>query len=128
MGVKASYYSRISNVEVYRRAGHPRQPSHTLHKLQRKMLKQVFEAHHSDPLLHIVFSPGLKDRIQSTGRRRVGKIPYWIETTTQRHFPELWATHLGRRVGIMGPNVIYAEISRSLHRFPSSVAAPMRAG
>ena len=127
VGVKASYYSRITNSEVYRRAGHPRKPSHTLHKLQQKTLKQVFEANHSDPLHHVVFSPGLKDRIQSTGRRRGGKIPYWIEITTQRHFPELWAKHLGRRVGIMGPNVIYAEISRSLLHFPASVAAPMRA-
>ena len=31
-GIKASYYSRVSNQEVYRRAGGPRQPSHTLNK------------------------------------------------------------------------------------------------
>ena len=77
--MKASYYSKITNVEVYRRAGRPKKPSDTLQKLQKNMLKQVFDAQETDPLHHVVFSPALKDRIQATGRRRGGKIPYWLE-------------------------------------------------
>ena len=123
VGIKASYYSRISNVEVYRRAGNPRKPSDTLNKSQLKMVKQVFEASTLDPLHQVVFSPALKDRIQATGRRRGGKIPYWVETRNKGHFREEW--NRCSRYGILGPNLVYAEISRSLQSLPD--AAPMRA-
>ena len=123
VGIKASFYSRISNAEVYRTAGNPRKPSDTLNKTQLKMVKQVFTASTLDPLHHVVFSPALKDRIQATGRRRGGKIPYWVETTTQRHFRDEW--NRCSRYGILGPNLVYAEISRSLQSLPD--AAPMRA-
>ena len=123
VGVKASYYSRITNLEVYRRAGHPRQPSDTLQKLQVNMLKQVYDAADCDPLHHVVFSPALKDRIQATGRRRGGKIPYWLETTTQRIFPDIWQNHSANSV--LGPNVIYITIKRSLREHAE--LAPMRA-
>ena len=122
-GVKDSYYSRITNVEVYRRAGHPRKPSDTLQKLQINMLKQVYQAADSDPLHHVVFSPALKDRIQATGRRRGGKIPYWLKTTTQRLFPDIWQNHSPNSV--LGPNVIYIAIKRSLREHAEM--APMRA-
>ena len=49
--------------------------SQSLNKLQLKTLGQVFGADHSDPIHHVFFSPGLKDRAQATGRRRGGKIP-----------------------------------------------------
>ena len=123
VGIKASYFSRITNLEVYRRAGEPRKPSHALNKSQYRMVQQVFEANPRDPLHHVVFSPALKDRIQSTGRRRGGKIPYWVETTTQRHFGDIW--NRCSNSGILGPNLVYAEISRSLKRMLE--AAPMRA-
>ena len=95
----------------------------TLNKSQIKMIKQVFEASNLDPLHHMVFSPALKDRIQATGRRRGGRIPYWVETTTQRHFRDEW--NRCSDYGILGPNLVYAEISRSLQRLRD--AAPMRA-
>ena len=123
VGIKASYYSRIPNLEVYRRAGEPRKRSYTLNEAQLKMISQVFDACPIDPLHHVVFSPVLKTRIQSHGRRRGGKIPYWVETTTQRHFGEAW--NRCSNVGILGPNRVYAELSRSLRRMPE--AAPMRA-
>ena len=127
VGIKASYYSRVSNQSVLEQAGYPRLPSHTLNKLQLKLLHQVFKVDNSEPVHHVVFSPALKDRIQCTGRRRGGKIPYWIETTTQRHYPETWTNHPGR--GILGPNQVYAEISRLISRSQSNApaAAPMRA-
>ena len=68
MGVKASYYSRITNVEVYRRAGEPRKPTDTLHKLQMKMLQQIYNASINDPLHHVVFSSALKG--QNTSHRK----------------------------------------------------------
>ena len=123
VGVKASYYSRITNVEVYCRAGHPRKPSDTLQKLQKNMMTQVFEAPETDPLHHVVFSPAFKDRIQATGRRRGGKIPYWLETTTQRVFPEIRQNFSGQ--GVLGPNSIYITIKRSLRQHAE--VAPMRA-
>ena len=36
-----------------------------------------------DPVKNVVFNPGYEDRIQTTGRRRGGKITYWIEVTTK---------------------------------------------
>ena len=123
LGIKASYYSRILNSEVYRRAREPRKPSQTLNKLQLKLLRQVFGADHNDPIHHVVFSPGLKDRTLAMGRRRGGKIPYWVETTTQRHYAELWR-HFNAR-NVLCPNFIYTQISKSL-RLPA-VAVPMRA-
>ena len=122
VGVKASYYSRITNLEVYRRAGEPRKPSDTLHKLQIMMLDQVYSSPIEDPLHNVVFCSAYKDRIQVTGRRRGGKIPYWLEITTQRHFPQEW--HANPGVGFLGPNLVYAEIGRSLRR---RRVAPMRA-
>ena len=114
VGVKASYYSRKTNVEVYRRAGEPRRPMDTLHKLRLKMLQHVYTAPLRDPLFHVAFSTALKNRIQVTGRRQGGKIPYWLEITTHKHFPSKWQANPGR--GILGPNVEDAEIARSLRR------------
>ena len=127
VGIKASYYSRVTNQAVLERAGNPRLPSQTLNKLQLKLLHCVFKADPIEPVHHVVFSPALKDRIQCTGKRRGGTIPYWIETTTQRHYPETWTNHPGR--GILGPNQVYAEISRLISRSQSNApaAAPMRA-
>ena len=63
------------------------------------------------PLHHVVFSPTLKDRMQATGRTRGGKLPGRNGTFAQE-----------KRV--LGPNLVYAEISESLRRLP--VAASMR--
>ena len=123
IGIKASYYSRINNHVVWRKAGYPRKPSSFIHNAQSKLLRQVFLSNPKDPFHHVVFSPGYKDRIQSMGRRRGGKVPYWIEVTTQRHFKTLWDQNPGR--GILGPNHVYTSILRAL-RIPFG-AVPMRA-
>ena len=59
VGIKASYYSRITDVEVYRSAGEPRKPTHTLHKLQPKMLQHIYTTSMSDPIHHVVFCSGI---------------------------------------------------------------------
>ena len=122
VGIKASHYSRIPNNEVWRRARYPKKPSEFLLRKQTKLLEQVFLASDHDPLKNVVFNTGYKDRIKTTGRRRGGKIPYWIEVTTQRHFKSEWDQHSGR--SILGDNTVYAAISRAPR---ASGTAPMRA-
>ena len=43
INMKASFYSRIPNTEVWRRAGYPQRPSDILCKLQYKRMSQVFQ-------------------------------------------------------------------------------------
>ena len=122
VGIKASYYSRITNNEVWRRARYPKKPSDLLLQKQHKLLEQVFLASDHDPLKNVVFNSGYKDKIKTTGRRRGGKIPYWIEVTTKRRFKVEWDQNSGR--SILGDNTVYADISRALR---ASGTAPMRA-
>ena len=42
VGSKASCYSRVSNHVVWRTANYPKKPSDRLHKIQYKMLTEVF--------------------------------------------------------------------------------------
>ena len=44
VGIKASYYSRVSNEVVWRTANYPKKPSDRLHKIQYKILTEVFAA------------------------------------------------------------------------------------
>ena len=61
VGIKASYYSRVSNHMVRRRANFPQRPSDRLSKLQYKMLRDVFQAPMVDPLHNMVFSSAHRD-------------------------------------------------------------------
>ena len=49
IGIKASYYSRISNLEVWKQAGEPTPPSKTLNAKQKDFLGTVFAAKPTDP-------------------------------------------------------------------------------
>ena len=123
VNIKASYYSSVTNHVVWRTAQYPRKPSSFLHNSQTKLLEAVFTSNVSDPFHNVVFSPAFKDRIVVTGRRRGMKMPYWIETTTQRHYPNHWNQNPGK--GILGPHVVYAFINRDLKS--SLERAPKRA-
>ena len=70
VGIKASYYSRISNHIVWRRTYYPQTPSDRLSKLQFTMLRDVFQAPMEDPLRNVVFSSAYRDRVQVRGRHR----------------------------------------------------------
>ena len=122
VGIKASFYSRVSNNDVWRRAQYPQRPSDRLSKLQFTMLKDVFQAPMEDPLHNVVFSSAYRDRIQVRGRHRGRRKAYWLETTTQVYFPHAHSPHPGS--GILGPNLVYAQINRDLD---STGQAPMRA-
>ena len=122
VGIKASYYSRISNHVVWRKANYTQRPSDRLHNLQYKMLYQVFTSPLEDPIQNVVFSSAYRDRIVFKGRHRGRKRPYWLETTTQTHVPELCSKY--SRCSNLGRFTIYAEINRDLR---STGQAPMRA-
>ena len=88
MGIKASFLSRITNNDVWRRARYSRKPSSFLNNAQSKLLSTVFLTQDQDPVHRVVFSPGFKGRIQSMGRRRGGKLSYWIEVTTYMFYKD----------------------------------------
>ena len=122
INIKALYYSWINNNEVWWRAGYPKRLSDFIRNSQFNMYNEVFEAPSHNPIHHVIFATAYKDRIQTEGRRRGMKFPYWIEVTTQRYFPQHWSANPGR--GIFGPNVVYGRVNRDLKHFPD--AAPMR--
>ena len=122
VGIKASYYSRISNHVVWREAKYPQRPSDRLRNLQYKMMYRVFTASVEDPIHNVVFISTYGDRIVIKGRHRGRKRPYWLETTTQAFFPNKWIDH--SRCSGLGRFTVYAEVNRDLRR---TGQAPMRA-
>lgn len=82
--IKASYYSRVSNEQVWSRANRPIVPSQRLLSQQFKHLLTVLMAPNSDPLHHVVFSPALRDRIQATGAKRGRPTKYWLKETESK--------------------------------------------
>ena len=121
VGIKASFYSRTPNSEVYQIAGKPRLPSELLNSLQYKQVVEVFSAQITDPVHNVVFASALKDRITQTGKRRGRSIPYWLPTTTKRFFQSRWASdHTAR-----SPDAQYISISRAIRE--SCGEAPKRA-
>ena len=71
MGIKASYYSHVTNARVWSLAGRPAIPSQQLTSNQLKHLATCLVKPPDCPIHHVVFSPGCKDRIKYTkGLRR----------------------------------------------------------
>ena len=126
VGIKALYYSRVSNHVVWRQADYPQKPSDRLSNLQYKMMYTVFTSPLEDPIHNVLFSSAHRDRIVIKGRHRGRKRPYrleyWLEITTQAHFPELWSKH--SRCSSLGKFTVYAEINSDIR---STGQAPMRA-
>ena len=121
IGIKASYYSRVSNMDVWTQAGRPNRPSETLKVAQYKMLHEVYAAQEHEPLYNVVFCSGNKDRILAQGRRRGMQFPYWIEVMLKRYHPSL-SDHTA---GLYGPHFKYTLMKRAL-RNPLELA-PKRA-
>lgn len=121
INIKASYYSHIPNSDVYAQAGHPRKPSDYLKASQLKMLKEVYSLPQDSPIHNVVFCSAYRDRILTQGRRRGMQIPYWLESTTKRHYPELWTNHNAAS----SPNFKYVVLARKL-RLAEKGAAPKR--
>ena len=121
IGIKASYYSRVTNQSVWEQAGQPELPSERLNYLQYKLTVQIYGSHRSDPMHNVVFASAFKDRILTAGRRRGMQFPYWIEVYSRRFFP-----HHPPSSGILGPHCHYGKIAREV-RSPQFELAPKRA-
>ena len=121
--IKASYYSRIPNVEVYEQAHRPRLPSHLLSDMQYKMMREVFLAPRKEVYHSVVFGSAHKDRILSQGRRRGMQFPYWVEVVSRQYFPHICNSpdHPA-----LGPHFQYAQIHKEL-RNPQLGKTPKRA-
>ena len=93
IGIKATYWSRISNWSVWNQAHRPQLPSTTLQSKtsKSKPLPTLFALLlMTRCTIYIVFCHPMKDRIQAQGRRKRMQFPYWVEVTTHRHFPNIW--------------------------------------
>ena len=83
--IKASYYSRISNYRVWKSAQKPVLPSQRILSQQFKLLTKSMTTPPSQPLHHVVFSPGYKDRIKfSKSQSRGHPAKYWFELVTKQ--------------------------------------------
>ena len=110
IGIKASYYSRTTNQDVWTQASRPNRPSESIRITQYKMLHEVYSAPQDNPIHNVVFCAGYKDRILTQGRRRGMQFPYWIEVMVKRYHPEL-SDHTA---GVLGPHFRYTQMKRSL--------------
>ena len=75
IGIKASYYSRISNQDAWTQASRPNRPSETIRVSEYKMLREVYNSPQDNPIHRVVFCAGYKDRILAQGRRRGMQFP-----------------------------------------------------
>ena len=83
--IKASYYSRISNFRVWKAAQRPVLPSQHILSQQFKLLIKAMTTPPSQPLHHVVFSPGYKDRIRfSKSKSRGHPAKYWFELVSKQ--------------------------------------------
>ena len=102
MGIRASYYSRIANARVWKLADRPVLPAQLLIKQQLKQLTQLLVTPPHNPLRHVVFSPGWKDRIKFTkGVRRGHPQRYWLERT-EAHATKILKHHPLDRKDLLG--------------------------
>ena len=122
IGIKASYYSHITNDTVWQQAGKPTKPSETLLSLQQNNFVEIFTTPIEEPYHNVVFATAFKDRILVKGRRRGMQIPYWAEILSKRHSPKLWNSGHNAK----NPHEKYLFIARRV-RESSFGKAPKRA-
>ena len=127
MGIKASYYSRTSNRTVWQMAGKPQLPSQTLLIQQLQRLIKTLATSPQDPLHHVVFSPGYKDRVKFTkGTRRGHPQRYWLELVVAealqvlKHYLEYNALeHRKDLLGLKQALTQYPDFSKHLETAPT---------
>ena len=120
VGIKASFYSHITNQEVYKKAKYPKLPSDVISDAQFSMLQEVYHTSRESPLHNVVFAAAFKDRIVYQGRRRGMPFPYWIDHVTRTLFPGL-LNHTAPK----NPHWRYVLVKRAMQK-PSELA-PKRA-
>ena len=107
LGVKASYYSHIPNRTVWIKAGRPTLPSQSLLTQQLDKLVDSIQKPSTDPIHHVIFSPGYKDRIKhSKSVHRGHPRPYWLDIISKQSvkllhtFPDQSAIHRRDFLGV----------------------------
>ena len=84
MGIKASYYSHITNRSFWEQANKPTVSSQKLLSLQLQQLAKTLITPPTNPTHHVVFSPGIKDRVKFTkGLKRGHPQRYWLEVVEE---------------------------------------------
>ena len=79
LGIKASNYSHIPNKEVWIQAGKPVIPSQMVLAAQFRLLLLSLNASPQEPMHHVAFSPGLKDRVSCYKNHKTGPPPpHWL--------------------------------------------------
>ena len=128
IGIKAAYYSRITNHTVWYQAGYPKRPSDFLHKLELKCMSKVYQTAPHEPVYSVVFQEPFKDRTKLQGRRRGRQIAHWVETTAKRHFGDIY-DHSASGHSIFRPHFKYALIPRHFRVLePTSMRTNQHAG
>ena len=127
LGIKASYYSRIPNKEVWAQAGKPVLPSQLVLSQQFRLLLQAIQASNMEPQRHVVFAPAYKDRVGMHRNHKRGPLPpHWLSLVTklalEYYFPEV-SSNPDQRQDLLGLKQ-YLDHSSD---FPDRlVAAPTR--
>ena len=84
LGIKASYYSRIPNKEVWTQAGKPYLPSQLVLAEQFRLLLQALKADTMEPQHHVVFAPAYKDRVgMQRNHKRGPPPPHWLSLVSK---------------------------------------------
>ena len=88
ISIEASYYSRVSNNQVWIQAGRPTVPSQQLVSSQLRQFANILTSSTSDPRYHVVFSPRCKDRVKfNKGTKGGHPRRYWLELITETALP-----------------------------------------
>ena len=126
LGIKHSFYSRVSHRTAFERAGCPLLPSTFIIKQQMKFLQQILSSPAEDPTFHVCFAPGLNDRV-ALGRKRVGR--------PRTHYLQSLITRCAPICNLIGPPLRFPRpsprdilyINRLDHKYWQAViAAPTR--
>ena len=127
IGVKASYYSHVSNRRVSACAGRPKLPSQILMEQQIHQFCKILATPPDNPIHHVVFSPGYKDRIKfARAARRGHPQRYWLEQMVewilpafQAHIDQTAPEHRRDLLGLKQYLQLHPEFSLQLETAPT---------
>ena len=128
LGIKASYYSHITNKEVWLQAGRPVVPSQMVLAAQFRLLLSSLNASPQEPMHHVAFSPGLKDRVSCYKNHKTGPPPpHWLSLVFG-HAMEYYSHFIGNDSQYQNSiHGLKLYILRYNNQFPAKLlAAPTR--
>ena len=106
IGVKHSYYSHITNKEVWLRAHRPTLPSQQILASQFRLLLESLNADPADPFHHVSFGPAQKDRVSLHKHFKTGPPPpQWLSLTyshAMEYYLQTVPKDKGYRMDIIG--------------------------